>query len=172
VQAGQSGGGHFLDIGSHALDLLDFIFGPLTQVAGVAGNPGGVGLVESGVTLSFLAGGGVPGAAAWNFAGAEREDGFLIDGTEGRLAFSLLGDEPLRLETADGVQSLARPNPPHVQQPLIQAVVDDLLGRGECPSTGASARRTSQVMDAVLAGYYGGRSDEFWRRPESWPGKG
>ena len=88
-----------------------------------------------------------------------REDAFTITGTEG-LVFSLLGDEPLRLENSGGVQMLSRPNPPHVQQPLIQSVVDDLLGRGECPSTGETARRASQIMDAVLTGYYGGRADE------------
>jgi hypothetical protein len=54
---------------------------------------------------------------------------------------------------------------------LIQTVVDDLLGRGECPSTGESARRTSVVMDEVLAGYYGGRGDAFWTREATWPGR-
>ena len=170
VNAEISGGGHFLDIGSHAIDLLDLFFGPLSQVAGVAGRHDGAGLVEDGVTMSFLAG-GVPGAASWNFAGAEREDTFIIAGTAGRLLFSLLGDEPLRLENAAGIQNVDRPNPPHVQQPLIQSVVDDLLGRGTCPSTGESARRASLVMDTVLTGYYGGRADEFWRRPETWPGR-
>ena len=38
-------------------------------------------------------------------------------------------------------------------------------------STGETARRTSQVMDRVLAGYYGGREDEFWLRPATWPGR-
>jgi predicted dehydrogenase len=171
LQAEISGGGYFLDIGSHALDLLDFFFGPLREVAGTAGHHSLHCLVEDAVALSFLAGDGIPGVAAWNFAGAEKEDAFIITGTEGRLTFSLLGDEPLRLENAAGLQTLARPNPPHVQQPLIQSAVDDLLGRGDCPSTGESARRTSQVMDTVLTGYYNGRLDEFWRRPESWPGR-
>jgi hypothetical protein len=63
------------------------------------------------------------------------------------------------------------PYPPHVAQPLIQSVVDDLLGRGECPSTGESARRTSRVMDRVLDAYYGGRGDAFWERPQTWPGR-
>jgi predicted dehydrogenase len=171
VNAAVSGGGHFLDIGSHAIDLLDFFFGPLTGVAGVAGKVGGGGSVEDAVTMSFLAGGEIPGAASWNFAGAEREDTFIIAGTGGRLCFSLLGDEPLRLENAAGVETRPRPTPPHVQQPLIQSVVADLLGRGECPSSGESARRASQVMDTVLTGYYGGRADEFWRRPETWPGR-
>jgi predicted dehydrogenase len=171
VHAEKSGGGHFIDIGSHAIDLLDFFFGPLNDVAGVAGNHGESCLVEDMVAMSFLAGGGIPGVASWNFASAEREDAFTITGTEGRLTFSLMGDEPLRLENSVGVQMLTRPNPAHVQQPLIQSVVDDLLGRGACHSTGETARRASQIMDTVLTGYYGGRTDEFWRRPETWPGR-
>jgi hypothetical protein len=54
---------------------------------------------------------------------------------------------------------------------LIQLIVDDLLGRTNCPSTGESARRTSEVMDRVLEGYYGGRTDAFWLRPATWPGR-
>jgi predicted dehydrogenase len=167
VQAETSGGGHFIDIGSHAIDLLDFFFGPLSEVAGVAANLAKNCLVEDTVAMSFLAG-GTPGVASWNFSSAEREDAFTITGTQGRLTFSLMGDEPLRLENYDGVQLLSRPNPPHVQQPLIQSIVDDLLGRGACPSTGESARRASQVMDTVLTEYYAGRADEFWLRPGSW----
>jgi len=63
------------------------------------------------------------------------------------------------------------PNPPHVQQPLIQTIVDEMLGRGTCPSSGRSAARTAAVMDAVLEGYYGGREDAFWERPAFWPGR-
>jgi hypothetical protein len=34
-----------------------------------------------------------------------------------------------------------------------------------------SARRTSAVMDRVLADFYGGRSDAFWARSATWPGR-
>ena len=50
------------------------------------------------------------------------------------------------------------------------AVIDELLGRGFCPCSGEVARRTTRVIDQVLGGYYGGRGDDFWNRPQTWPG--
>ena len=44
--------------------------------------------------------------------------------------------------------------PRHVQQNLIQLVVDDLRGKGKSPSDGYSAARTSWVMDEVVKSYY------------------
>jgi 1,5-anhydro-D-fructose reductase (1,5-anhydro-D-mannitol-forming) len=93
-----------------------------------------------------------------------------LTGTAGRVSASVFGTEAVRLETAHGVVPFEFPTLPHVAQPLIQTIVNELLGRGTCPSTGDSARRTSQVMDRVLAGYYGGRDDAFWTRPQTWPG--
>jgi hypothetical protein len=57
------------------------------------------------------------------------------------------------LTTADGTQEFTIGYPEHIQQPLIQSVVDALNGAGICPSTGESAARTSWVMDQMLAGY-------------------
>ncbi len=113
----------------------------------------------------------MPGVGIWNFASSESQDMLLITGTEGRLQLSVFGNEPVRLVRAGDVTEIERPNPQHIQQPLIQTVVDDLLGRGRCPSTGESAARTSRVLDEALAGYYGGRDDPFWLRPDTWPGR-
>ncbi|MSU49298.1 MAG: Gfo/Idh/MocA family oxidoreductase [Opitutus sp.] len=171
VDAATAGAGHFLDVGSHTLDALDYLFGPLTDLAGTAANLGSDYAVEDTVALSFRTATGVPGAASWDFASAVAHDAFTISGTEGQLGFSTFGNEAIRLESAAGVKMFERPNPPHVAQPLIQSVVDDLLGRGVCPSTGESARRTTRVMDVALNAYYGGRERPFWREPETWPGR-
>ena len=167
-----AGGGLLLDLGSHLLDQLDFLLGPLSDVSGNAANITG-GLAEDAVSMTFRTAGGAIGSAIWNFAGAHREDLLEIEGTAGRVVLSCFGNEPVRLTTEAGKEStFDLPNPPHIQQPLIQTIVDELLGQGgRCPSTGETAARTSRVMDEVLAGYYGGREDAFWERPDTWPGR-
>lgn len=160
-----SGGGLLLDLGSHALDLFDWLLGPLVDVSGTAARTDPDGRVEDVVAMRFRTTSGVPGSALWDFAGAgPYEDRVQIGGTEGTLRFAVFGGEPVRLEARGGEEIFPAETPVHIQQPLVQTVVDTLRGQGTCPSTGESAARTSRVMDEVLAGYYGGRGDAFWER--------
>ncbi len=170
LDAGRSGGGLVLDLASHALDIIDFLLGPLDDVHGTAANRASSHALEDSVTLSFRAG-AVPGIGIWNFASSESQDMLLVTGTEARVQLSVFGNEPVRLVRGGDIEEIERPNPQHIQQPLIQTVVDDLLGRGACASTGDSGARTSRVLDVALAGYYGGRDDAFWQRPDTWPGR-
>jgi 1,5-anhydro-D-fructose reductase (1,5-anhydro-D-mannitol-forming) len=168
IDATSAGGGHFLDVGSHTLDLCDLFFGPLECVQGVAANLAAAYAVEDSVAMSFRTRDGVPGTATWNFSSAVHRDVFRVTGTEGEIEFSVFDSAPIRLTRETGDETFDPAHPPHVQQPLIQTVVDDLLGRATCPSTGETARRTSVVMDAVLEDYYAGRHDAFWDRPQTW----
>jgi predicted dehydrogenase len=171
VDVALAGSGHFLDVGSHALDLVDRLLGPLEGVSGRAANIASPYDAEDTVALTFRTGGGVLGSMSWNFAGAVGEELMRITGTEGELIFPIFNCRPIRLLTPSGEEAIEAGYPEHVAQPFIQSVVDDLLGLGTAPSTGESARRTSQVMDAVLSEYYGGRGDAFWARPSTWPGR-
>lgn len=169
--AESAGGGLFMDLGSHALDILDFILGPIEHVQGTAANLASPCEVEDAVAMHFRFASGSLGAAQWNFAGCLREDILEITGTLGRVAMSIFGNDPPQLTTDAGVETFDLPNPPHIQQPLIQTIVNQLHGHGQCASTGVSAARTARVMDRVLADYYGSRDDAFWTRPQSWPGR-
>jgi len=148
-----SGGGLFADLGCHTLDLLDFVLGPITEVCGFAGNQGQLYGAEDAVAMSFRFQCGAHGQGAWQFNTAERRDRLEILGSEGSVAVSTFGSDPLVLREADGRETrFDLPMSAPVQQPLIQTVVDELLGRGQCPSTGDSGARTAWVMDQVLRG--------------------
>lgn len=145
-----SGGGIFVDIGCHTLDILDFLLGPLVDVRGMVSNQLNAYPAEDSVAMAFAFGNGVLGTGLWNFGADRREDRVEIVGDRGRLVFATFGDGPIRVETDGRVAEVRIVNPEHIQQPLIAMVVDALLGRGECPSTGDTAARTSWVMDQVF----------------------
>lgn len=170
-----SGGGLFVDLGSHVLDWLDFAFGPLLGVRGHAARRSDEEVArarapEDTVVMSFGTETGVLGTARYQFHTQAAVDRLEIVGTLGTLALSVFGEEPLELMLGGACEQIAVAHPAHVHQPLVQSIVQELGGRGRCVSTGESAERTSHVIDRVLEGYYGGRHDEFWARPETWPG--
>jgi predicted dehydrogenase len=148
-----AGGGLFLDLASHTLDYLDHALGPVDAVGGFADNQAGMYEAEDIVSGAFRFASGAHGIGSWCFAAYENRDTVEIVGSVGVVRFSTFEEEPVVLENGDGTTELQIDNPPHVQQPLIQTVVNALLGRGTCPSTGESAARTSWVMDELLRGY-------------------
>ena len=153
------------------MDILDFILGPLQDVKGDAANVASDCDVEDNVAMQFRTESGALGTASWNFASDFRRDVIEIFGTDGKISLSTFGDEPVELWKGEAVEKFALPNPKHIQQPFIETIVAHLRGEGVCPSTGVTASRTSRVIDTVLSGYYGGREDAFWDRPETWPGR-
>ncbi len=59
--------------------------------------------------------------------------------------------DPIELTTAGGTEHFRIDPPEHIQGPLIETIVAELRGEGRCPSTGASAARTSRVMDRIIS---------------------
>ncbi|MEW5957621.1 MAG: Gfo/Idh/MocA family oxidoreductase [Chloroflexota bacterium] len=148
-----AGGGRFVDLASHTLDFLDYVLGPICDVQGFATNQAGLYPAEDLVTGAFVFESGVQGVGTWCFTAFAEADVTEIVGAKGKISFSSFNDAPVVLTTAAGVTEFIIDHPPHVQQPLIQTVVDALTGVGTCPSTGESAARTSWVMDRMLQDY-------------------
>ena len=152
-----AGGGIFLDLAAHQLDFLDYLLGPIQLVQGFAGNQAGLYPAEDIVTGTFLFESGVQGVGTWCFTAFEEIDRTEIVGDNGRISYSTFDADPILLTTAEGISEFTVGYPAHIQQPLIQTVVDDLLGVGHCPSSGKSGARTTWVMDQMLAEYRGGK---------------
>ncbi len=146
-----SGGGLLLDVGSHALDLLDWFLGPITEAQGFAVNQSKTYAAEDIVSGSWKHENDVLGTGIFCFNSYKDEDETVICGSKGELSFSVFANaEPIKIKTKDGEQSIEVDTPPdHIAQPLIQTVVNELLGKGPCPSTGESGSRTDWVMEKL-----------------------
>lgn len=146
-----SGGGKFLDIGVHVLDSLVSWFGPITQVHGQTSNRAGLYDVEDTVVASWRHAAGVSGVGNWCYVSHDETDRIEITGTKGRIEFAFFNDAPLRLVSESGVEEVHIPNPPHVQQPLIQGIVDELNGIRPSRCDTEAAAMISAVTDAIQA---------------------
>jgi 1,5-anhydro-D-fructose reductase (1,5-anhydro-D-mannitol-forming) len=153
----RAGAGLFLDLASHCLDLLDFLVAPIAEVAGFALNTGASYRAEDVTSAAFRFTTDVAGTGIWNFHAAAKTDSITFTGSKGTLVTPVFADGDLLLSNGTGARTIPVRNPPHVHQPLIQAIVDELRGRGQCDSTGESAARTSWVMDRCLDSFYGRR---------------
>ncbi len=148
-----SGGGKFLDMGIHMLDFFDFLFGAIDEAHGIAGNRGGLYDVEDTVTATWRHASGVQGCGAWCYVCGHAEDRIEITGSKGRIEFEFFADSPLKLISAGTTHEVHIGNPPHVQQPFIQSIVDDLNGLSGCPGNVEAAVRSTRVVDEILSRY-------------------
>jgi predicted dehydrogenase len=137
-----AGAGLFLDLASHCFDLLDFLVGPIADASGFPLNSAGAYPAEDVTATAFVFRQPIAGTAIFNFNADVKSDTITFTGSGGSLTTPVFRDEPPR-------------NPPHVHQPLVQTIVDELEGRGRCPSTGESGARTSWVMDRCLQRWHG-----------------
>ena len=150
-----SGGGHFYDLASHQFDYLDFLFGPVTEVQGIAQNLAGYYPPEDTVSAVFTFGSGVTGTGSWCFVvGKEAEkDTIEITGTKGKISFSCFQHVGVKLVTAEETTNFEFVNPENISHFLIQQVVGELRGEGSCVSTGSSGARTNWVLGEVVKKY-------------------
>lgn len=147
-----AGEGYFYDLAPHTLDILDFLLGEITDAKGFSANLGQFYEVKDTISAILKFKSGVIGSGRWCFVTSVQTDvdSIIITGTKGEIRFSTFAFSPILLLSDTASESFDIPSPEHIQQPLIQTIVDELRGVGKCPSTGVSGARTSRVMDLIL----------------------
>jgi predicted dehydrogenase len=147
-----AGGGYFYDLASHQLDFLDYLFGPIKEAQGYANNQAGLYPAEDIVTGSFLFKNGVIGQGTWCFTTSDTSDmeKTTIIGSKGQISFSYFGDGSVTVVIeGKGKEVLPFVLPRHIQLPLINTIVGELLGIDTCPSTGTSGATTNWVIEKL-----------------------
>lgn len=151
-----SGAGHFFDLGSHQIDYLNFILGPIIDVQSMILNQGKLYEAEDMVVVNFKLENNIVATGTWCFAASDNQYRDLIEiiGSQGSISLSCFDFTPIELNNKNGLKKFEYPKPEHVQEFLIRDVVNDLLGKGKSSSTGYTGAQTTQILDRIVWDYY------------------
>jgi predicted dehydrogenase len=144
-----AGGGHFYDLASHQLDILDFFFGEIVSVKGFATNQAKLYPAEDIVAGAFTFDSGIIGNGIWCFTVYQEatKDEIVIEGNKGTIRFAVFNGDPIFVQNEHETQKIEAETPENIQLHLIEAIVADLMGKEKCISTGVSGARTNWAME-------------------------
>ncbi|WP_299598279.1 Gfo/Idh/MocA family oxidoreductase [uncultured Microbulbifer sp.] len=148
-----SGGGHFVDLACHGLDLFIHLAGDIRDAKGIAVNQQNLYDAEDAVSACWVFDSGATGAGFWNFGASEYADDVVIHGSRGSIRFSVFADRPLVLECEDGSEVVEIAHPENIQYFHIENMVKHLNGESRHPVAGAEGGKVSRVMDQILTDF-------------------
>jgi predicted dehydrogenase len=154
-------GGYFDDLASHGLDLFAYLLGDFAEVKGIGENQQGLYSALDALSACWRHTSGVLGMGSWNFGCSTRADRVEIQGSLGRITFSIFDETPIRILGVQGEREMVIENPAHIQLYHVQNMAKQLFHDTPHPSTGVSAAHTSWVMDKIIG--VSCKTDDFTR---------
>ena len=89
------------------------------------------------------------GSWCFNVHPSQEKDSCEIVGSEGSIQFSFFEPQPICLKAGSQIQNLNFDPLQHVQQPMIEKVVNYFLNKGENPNSGGEAATVMQWMEQM-----------------------
>jgi predicted dehydrogenase len=150
VDPAVAGGGLFHDLAPHQLDILCFFFGKIKSASGISTNQGGLYEADDLVSGSVLFESGVAFQGLWCFTAPDAEtiDRCEIVGSAGKISFSIFGTPEITLTTVGHQEVITFDTLQHVQQPMIEKVVQYFLGQGPNPSSAEDGVNVMRLLEA------------------------
>lgn len=145
-----SGGGYFVDVGCHRLDLMVSLLGDVVEANGVVSVMDDDSKVEDCVSINLKFKSGCHGSVTADFRSGRNADKFSIFGTRGSLHNEWLDQQKFQLlrdqnRTDYEFEKLAAP---HLG--LIRHIEDVLLRGGPNRTSGSEALVTENILDTVV----------------------
>jgi predicted dehydrogenase len=144
-----AGGGLFHDIAPHQLDLMYWFFGEIEKASGYSANQSKFYEADDIVSGNILFKSGIIFNGLWCFNVAEQnvKDLCEIQGSEGMMRFPIFEHKKIEIIKNGETEAILFKPLQHVQQPLIQKVVDYFLGKGPNPCTPEDGATAMWLLD-------------------------
>ena len=145
-----SGGGLFHDLAPHQLDLMLYYFGAWKDAVGRSANVAGLYAADDSTSGTIVFENGVMFNGVWSFVVPREEsaDECEIIGSGGSIRFGVFDQQGISLATAGRQENFAFETLQHVQQPLIEKVVQYFRGEAPNPCPIEVGVSVMQLMDA------------------------
>ena len=148
VDPAVAGGGLFHDLAPHQLDLMLYLFGKINKASGISSNQVGLYNADDIVTGAMIFENGTIFNGLWCFTVPEAaaKDTCEITGTEGKISFSVFGEPEIAVVKKGKTSIIHFERLQHVQQPMIEKVVQYFLGKGENPCPAEDGVEVMRIM--------------------------
>jgi predicted dehydrogenase len=146
-----SGGGLFHDLAPHQLDLMLYFFGEPVSIQGNSLNKSKSYQADDYAEAEILFSNNILFKGVWDFnvKKEKEEDICEIKGKNGSIRFGVFSDL-CELSLNGEPKSLKFEYLPHVQQPMIEQVVNYFLDKGPNPCSGNDAFIVMKMMDKIV----------------------
>ena len=144
-----AGGGLFHDIAPHQIDLMYWLFGEIEKASGYSNNQSKIYDADDIVSGNILFKSGVVFNGLWCFNVAEEnvKDYCEIQGSKGKICFPVFEHKKIEIIKNGKTENILFEPLEHVQEPLIQKVVDYFLDKGPNPSSAEDGAKVMRLLD-------------------------
>ncbi len=146
VNPALSGGGLFHDLAPHQLDLMYYFFGEPKKINGIAVNQCGNYAADDLVSGNILFENGIVFNGSWCFNAAAATDHCTIIGTAGKIQFSVFSSNTITVTCNTITEEFSFDKLQHVQQPMIEKVVNYFLNEAANPCSGQHGAMVMQML--------------------------
>ena len=152
LNAAVSGGGYFVDLGSHQLNLLQFLFGPIATHRSVVRNKAGLYEAEDFVSVLLQHQSGIDVNCTWSFCApaGRRADEVEVVGDLGTLYFSVFDLKNIRKAQKNRVETIEIPTEAEIQKPLISQINEAIRQDNDMKQNLLEAASTTLLMQKIL----------------------
>lgn len=144
-----SGGGPMMDFGSHRIEVLHNLFGPVLSTLGVTGNVLFEAEVEDTTCALFQFQNGTYGVLSVSAAVSEASDSLDLYGSGGSIHVPVLNEGTLELVSKESRRVEHHPPHKNLHLPYIDAVTEAILEDREPPVAGEAGREVARIVQEI-----------------------
>jgi len=147
-----AGGGLFHDLAPHQFGLMHYFFGEADKISGLSFNQGDLYEADDIVMGNILFKNGVLFNGIWcfNVSPEDEKDSCEIVGEKGIISFTFFNQREVTWKSGGKTKSFSFDILQHVQQPMIEKVVEYFLGEGPNPCSGEEGVAVMEMIDQFI----------------------